>query len=302
MIGWIVLLGLIGLFLWVSVWFCWDGLTSFSKWIQALVSPAARERQSEHRAAATRAQAAATAVRSFNLKQAVDRETRAQREAFQAAKERIAKEPETHQAFGSEAPSPGSWGRSERHRDERESHATWEDASDRYGTAHQALRASWKYIIQSSGTDCMESICIFPTRRIKAGASGKEWDLAHDHAKGGKYDYLGPAHRACNQAEALARGVTWTGAPTLADLLEQAGYAVPYPTVREVEAGDLIRTFTDEHGGIHEEVWEYDINTDEAVLHPVQKFLGGPDDYPFNVGRRLWIAGEISTQELITRY
>ena len=98
----------------------------------------------------------------------------------------------------------------------------WNVTTDRYGAAHQNLRAAWKDIVRLQGAQCMERECLMSSRRIEAGASWDSWDLAHDHEKGGQHDYLGPAHKLCNQAEALRRGVTWEGAPSLSDLLERA--------------------------------------------------------------------------------
>lgn len=51
--------------------------------------------------------------------------------------------------------------------------------------------------------------------------SKTEWHLAHDHAKGGPDDYLGPAHAECNVYEALTRGRTWPWAPTVDQVLKQ---------------------------------------------------------------------------------
>ncbi|MFC5179426.1 hypothetical protein [Nocardioides taihuensis] len=93
---------------------------------------------------------------------------------------------------------------------------------DRYGEAHKKLRAAWKDIIRLHGAECLEHDCLMPSRRIEAGAAWDTWDLAHDHSTGGRYDYLGPAHKLCNQAEALRRGVTWDGAPRLEDLLAES--------------------------------------------------------------------------------
>lgn len=101
-------------------------------------------------------------------------------------------------------------------------HQDFAGGTGRYGEAHKALRAAWKGIIKSHGTECMEVVCILPSRRIEAGSSWDSWDLAHDHASGGVNDYLGPAHKVCNQAEALRRGVTWVGAPTLAELISSS--------------------------------------------------------------------------------
>lgn len=108
-------------------------------------------------------------------------------------------------------------------------------ADDRYGLAHQNLRAAWKDIIRAHGAECMERECLMPSRRIEAGASWDSWDLAHDHDKGGRHDYLGPAHKICNQAEALRRGVTWDGAPSLPELLDRARSSTPerVPRIRD---------------------------------------------------------------------
>ena len=90
---------------------------------------------------------------------------------------------------------------------------------EKYGDAHKALRAAWKDIIMMRGADCMERDCLMPSRAIPAGAAWDAWDLAHDHQSAELHSYLGPAHKVCNQAEALRRGVTWPGAPSLTDLL-----------------------------------------------------------------------------------
>lgn len=106
---------------------------------------------------------------------------------------------------------------------------------DRYGVAHQNLRAAWKDIIRLNGADCMERVCLMPSRRIEVGASWDSWDLAHDHQKSGRHEYLGPAHKVCNQAEALHRGVTWEGAPLLSDLLDQSGTPDPWADDADIE-------------------------------------------------------------------
>lgn len=112
------------------------------------------------------------------------------------------------------------------------------DHESRYGEAHRALRAAWKDIIRLRGAECMEHECLMPSRGIEAGASWDSWDLAHDHERGGKFDYLGPAHRICNQAEALRRGVTWEGAPSLPDLLDQASDKATHPWSSEAQVED----------------------------------------------------------------
>lgn len=99
----------------------------------------------------------------------------------------------------------------------------------RYGEAHIALSAAWKEIIRLHGAECRDDVCILPSRRIKKGAAWDAWDLAHDHKRGGVHDYLGPAHKVCNQAEALRRGVTWDGAPSLTDLIHNAQRFTPTP-------------------------------------------------------------------------
>lgn len=79
---------------------------------------------------------------------------------------------------------------------------------DRYGDEHAAERAKYVDTIRLHGGDCMERICVMPSRQIAPGAN---WHLAHDHVSGGAHDYLGPAHPECNEAEARGRGVTWAG-------------------------------------------------------------------------------------------
>lgn len=93
---------------------------------------------------------------------------------------------------------------------------------ERYGASHKALREAWKEIIQQKEVECREHECIMPSRSIAQSAPWDAWDLAHDHERGGDF-YVGPAHKKCNQAEALRRGVTWEGAPDLATLLLSAG-------------------------------------------------------------------------------
>lgn len=93
------------------------------------------------------------------------------------------------------------------------------DFAERYGERHRAERAWWAERIRHHGGVCAEDVCVLPSRRIERGAF---WHLAHDHARGGAHDYLGPAHPECNQAEALRRGVTWKGAPSLSELTNQA--------------------------------------------------------------------------------
>lgn len=88
---------------------------------------------------------------------------------------------------------------------------------DRYGLEHLEERMKYVDIIRQHGGECQETVCIMPTRRIARGAP---WHLAHDHARGGRHDYLGPAHPECNQYEALVRGVAWPGSPTAEQLLE----------------------------------------------------------------------------------
>lgn len=101
---------------------------------------------------------------------------------------------------------------------------SWADATNHYGDEHQALRAAWKDVIRAGGAECRETICVMPSRRIDKGAPSLSWHLAHDHTKGGAFDYLGPAHAQCNEAESLARGNTWEGAPSLAELLSSVSY------------------------------------------------------------------------------
>lgn len=87
----------------------------------------------------------------------------------------------------------------------------------RYGVEHLTERTKYVDLIRQHGGECQEKVCIMPTRWIARGAP---WDLAHDHARGGRDDYLGPAHPECNQYEALLRGVTWPGSPTAEQLLD----------------------------------------------------------------------------------
>ncbi|GAA1142595.1 hypothetical protein GCM10009583_10640 [Ornithinicoccus hortensis] len=137
----------------------------------------------------------------------------------------------------------------------------------------------------------METICVMPSRRIEAGSPGRAWDLAHDHTKGGTHDYLGPAHKECNQAEALGRGVSWEGAPSLRDLLASVGYDGDYPTAEGDDDGYVVGTFTDGRGGIWEVAMEVGPRPGELVR--TENFLGGPDDHPLNVHRRKWVIGEV---------
>lgn len=75
----------------------------------------------------------------------------------------------------------------------------WEDF---YGEHHRAERLKYEETIRLYGGQCMERICVMPSRRIAPGAP---WHLGHDHERGGARDYLGPTHPECNEAEAQAR-------------------------------------------------------------------------------------------------
>lgn len=319
MIGWIAGAALTALLLFVVGVGVWEGVKRLAEWVRAnrlykrvhaRISPVERERQEKRQAAVDKYQIrtvgkvskghAKVLEQQRQGSRAVEREIARQRAEYDAAVERVTQHAELHQEFGAEqmplVSSPGSRKTS--------AHESWAKASDRYGDAHKALREAWKPIIRLSGTDCTEGICIFPTRRIQAGASGSTWELAHDHAKGGAYDYVGPAHRECNQAEALARGVSWPGAPALSDILDGVGYSRPYPVVRQPQDGDLIRTFTDKYGGIFEEVWESDNEPDPwgngpEGLRRVQTFLAGPYDHPENVYRRMDVEGTRTTEGLL---
>lgn len=115
---------------------------------------------------------------------------------------------------------------------------------ERYGEQHQALRAAWARIIESGGGECKERICIHPNgRRIPPGSF---FHLAHDHERGGRHAYLGPAHPECNEAEALRRGVTWEGAPSLTELLAQAADKASDPSAVEASQGDERELWDDE--------------------------------------------------------
>lgn len=110
-------------------------------------------------------------------------------------------------------------------------------APERYGEAHQTEGLKYADTIRRHGGVCMEPVCVMPTRRIDSGAF---WHLAHDHARGGAHDYLGPAHPECNQAEALRRGVTWDGAPDLADLEAGTATAATFSDPPQARARDDI--------------------------------------------------------------
>lgn len=91
----------------------------------------------------------------------------------------------------------------------------------RYDDSHRAERRRVAAAMEEKGYGtCMETICVMPRRRIELG---QKWHLAHDHEKGGRHDYLGPAHPQCNITEALARGVTWSG--PLGDIPPAGNYA-----------------------------------------------------------------------------
>ncbi|QYJ03324.1 hypothetical protein KUV85_13430 [Nocardioides panacisoli] len=113
-----------------------------------------------------------------------------------------------------------------------------------YGEHHWELRSEYAAIIRSHGGYCVERVCIMATRRIERGAP---WHLAHDHDRGGSRDYLGPAHPECNQAEALRRGVTWDGAPSLSELLESV--RARHGQADETEAGVVDPWGDDRRGG-----------------------------------------------------
>jgi hypothetical protein len=68
-----------------------------------------------------------------------------------------------------------------------------------YGGAHQALRAKWAPLVAAGLVYCHEPVCIEASRRIEPGS---DWDLAHLPDRSG---WRGPAHSACNTAEANRR-------------------------------------------------------------------------------------------------
>lgn len=104
------------------------------------------------------------------------------------------------------------------------------------GDSHRSLRERWEAKIRADGGgECSERECIMPSRRIEPNS---DWELAHDHEKGGPEDYLGPAHAECNTYEALKRGRTWPGAPTKEELLER----VHNPKVVVKQADDTWKT------------------------------------------------------------
>src|SRR4051812_31745715 len=90
--------------------------------------------------------------------------------------------------------------------------------------SHRNLRARLDKDVQAGHAYCMEIVCIDPVGRwIRPGT---RWHLAHHRASG---TYLGPAHHACNEAEALChrhrseapqtrtwRSKTWGGTPSRA--------------------------------------------------------------------------------------
>lgn len=80
-----------------------------------------------------------------------------------------------------------------------------------YGEHHQAERQKYADTLREFGGQCMERLCVLPSRRIEPGAA---WQLAHDHERGPR-DYLGPAHAECNEFEAHMRGAAWAGARLL---------------------------------------------------------------------------------------
>lgn len=90
--------------------------------------------------------------------------------------------------------------------------------NDLYGDEHKAEREKYASFIEVHGFICMERVCVWPTRVILPGG---RWDLAHDHERGGKRDYLGPAHRECNKAEAYRRRGTPEDLEALQALMER---------------------------------------------------------------------------------
>lgn len=65
-----------------------------------------------------------------------------------------------------------------------------------YGSTHQKERARLAPTVKAGHAQCAEYVCLMPTRWIRPGTP---WDLAHDRVTG---QWLGPAHRRCNRAEA----------------------------------------------------------------------------------------------------
>lgn len=221
-IEWLMGAALLSAFVLVVCVVLWEA----TKWtwgeLHMLVSPSRRNRRKAER----QAQAAAFAAQAERHNVWVVQERERYRRERVDYERRVAEYRAKHPVSGgSEA------------RNAEQGGSTWAQAADRYGEAHTALREAWKGILREHGADCMEAVCIMPARRITAGSPGDAWDLAHDHTKGGAHHYLGPAHKECNQAEALARGVTWEDAPSLETLLKSVGYeGTAYDAAKSGEA------------------------------------------------------------------
>jgi hypothetical protein len=70
-----------------------------------------------------------------------------------------------------------------------------------YGKAHKNERARLQPIIDAGLARCTQPVCIMPTRAIQPGSP---WHLAHLPDRSGWY---GPAHAACNLADAATKRV-----------------------------------------------------------------------------------------------
>lgn len=75
-----------------------------------------------------------------------------------------------------------------------------------YGPEHTRQRAQLAPIVAAGKAMCAEVICVEQSRRIAPDAP---WDLAHTPDR---TQWLGPAHKICNQNEASRRGGQASGA------------------------------------------------------------------------------------------
>jgi hypothetical protein len=69
----------------------------------------------------------------------------------------------------------------------------------RYGGPFQAVRRRWEPVVAAGRAYCHEPVCVKASRWIEPGS---DWDLAH--MPDGR-TLRGPAHKACNVAEANRR-------------------------------------------------------------------------------------------------
>lgn len=65
-----------------------------------------------------------------------------------------------------------------------------------YNWAHRQMRLALTPTVDAGQANCTEVVCLMPSRWIRPGTY---WDLAHNRVTG---EWLGPAHRKCNRAEA----------------------------------------------------------------------------------------------------